>query len=296
MKPAPFEYQAPDTLDAALEILAEHGDEAKLLAGGQSLIPAMNFRLLQPTFLIDINNLTVLDFISAEADGSLRIGGLTRQAAMGKSDVIQAHAPLLHEIIPNIAHPQIRNRGTLGGSLVHADPAAELPVVALALDADITLKSQDRERAISAKDFFLGTFYTDILPSEIVTEVRLGAQPANTGYSFMEVARRKGDYAMMGVAAVVTLDGSGKCLQAKLVYLNAGDGTVVAEAAAKLLLGEMLSEDVFQAAAHTATQEEIDPMGNVHASVEYQRHLAKVLTLRTLEQAHQRAKNGKDPK
>ena len=294
MKPAPFEYQAPDTLDAALDILAEHADDAKVLAGGQSLIPAMNFRLLQPTMLVDINKVSDLDYIEADDDGSVRIGGLTRQASMGSSEVIQKHAPLLHEVIPNIAHPQIRNRGTLGGSLVHADPAAELPVVALALDAEIKVQSKDEERHIAARDFFLGTFYTDIMPNEIVTEVKLMALPDHSGYSFMEVARRKGDYAMMGTAALISLDDAGKCTSAKLVYLNAGDGTVVAEEAANLLVGETPSEEVFQAAAEKASKDEIDPMGNVHASEDYQRHLARVLTQRTLAKAYERAQNGKD--
>ncbi|KAA3645686.1 MAG: xanthine dehydrogenase family protein subunit M [Chloroflexi bacterium] len=294
MKPAPFEYQAPDTLDAALDILAEHGDEAKVLAGGQSLIPAMNFRLLQPTMLVDINAVSTLEYIEADEDGSVRIGGLTRQAAMGKSETVKKHAPLLHEVVPNIAHPQIRNRGTLGGSLVHADPASELPVVALALDAEIKVQSKDAERVVAAQDFFLGTFYTDIMPNEIVTEVKLAAMPDNSGYSFMEVARRKGDYAMMGVAALLTLDESGTCTHAKLVYLNAGDGTIVAQESAQMLVGETPSDDIFTAAAEKASKEEIDPMGNVHTSVDYQRHLARVLTQRSLNQALQRAQNGKD--
>jgi len=294
MKPAPFEYQAPDTLDAALDILAEHADDAKVLAGGQSLIPAMNFRLLQPTMLVDINKISELDYIEVDEDGSVRIGGLTRQANMGSSEVIQKHAPLLHEVVPNIAHPQIRNRGTLGGSLVHADPAAELPVVALALDAEIKVQSKDEERRIAAQDFFLGTFYTDIMPNEIVTEVKLAALPDRSGYSFMEVARRKGDYAMMGTAALISLDDAGKCTSAKLVYLNAGDGTVVAGEAASLLVGETPSEEIFQAAAEKASQDDIDPMGNVHASEDYQRHLAWVLTQRTLTKAYERAQNGKD--
>lgn len=294
MKPAPFEYQAPDTLDAALDILAEHGDEAKVLAGGQSLIPAMNFRLLQPTMLVDINGITSLDYIEADEDGSVRIGGLTRQASMGTSEIIQERAPLLHEVIPNIAHSQIRNRGTLGGSLVHADPAAELPVVALALGAEIHIRSRAEERTVPAQDFFLGTFYTDIMPNEIVTEVKLSAMAQKSGYSFMEIARRKGDYAMMGVAALVMLDEDGKCTHAKLVYLNAGDGTVVADEAAAMLVGERLTNDLATAAAEKASNEEIDPMGNVHASEQYQRHLARVLTQRSLNQAYQRAQNGKD--
>ena len=294
MKPAPFEYKAPDTLDAALDILAEHGDEAKVLAGGQSLIPAMNFRLLQPTMLIDINSISALDYIKSDEDGSVRIGGLARQAVMGNSETIKENVPLLHEVIPNIAHPQIRNRGTLGGSLVHADPAAELPVVALALDAEIKLQSKGEERTAAAQDFFLGTFYTDIMPIEIVTEIKLSALPDKSGYSFMEVARRKGDYAMMGVAALVTLDGAGKCTHAKLVYLNAGDGTVVANEAAGMLVGEKRSDQVISAVAEKAASDEIDPMGNVHASEQYQRHLARVLTHRSLQQAFERAQNGKD--
>lgn len=289
MKPAPFEYLAPNTLEAALAVMAEHGDEAKLLAGGQSLVPAMNFRIFQPGMLVDINRLSELDFIYQTEKGELRIGAMTRHRRLEKDPLVARLAPLLHETVPFIAHLQIRNRGTIGGSLVHADPAAELPVTTLALGARFKVRSADNERWVPVEEFFLGTFYTDLEPDEILVEVSLPPVPPRTGWSFMEISRRSGDYAMMGVAAVIRLDESGVCEGARLVYLNAGDGPVNAKGAAQLLLGNSYSLSLIEASAATAADHEVDPMGSVHASVAYQRHLARVLTLRALNQAFERA-------
>ncbi len=288
MKPAPFEYAAPASLEAALALKARHGDDAKFLAGGQSLIPAMNFRLVQAALLVDVNGLTGLDYVRAEG-GELRLGALTRQRRLERDPLVKQHAPLLHETMPFVAHPQIRNRGTLGGSLAHADPAAELPVIAVALGARIKAASARGERWITADDFFRGLFTTDLADDEMVVEVALPALPRRTGTSFIEFARRRGDYALMGLAAVVTLDEKGVCQQAKLVYLNAGDGPVNARQAAGRLHGEAPSAQVIDAAAALASETEINPMGNVHASPEYQRHLARVLTRRALTQAIGRA-------
>jgi carbon-monoxide dehydrogenase medium subunit len=288
MKPAPFEYAAPASLEAALALKARHGDDAKFLAGGQSLIPAMNFRLVQAALLVDVNSLTGLDYVRAEG-GELRLGALTRQRRLERDPLVKQHAPLLHETMPFVAHPQIRNRGTLGGSLAHADPAAELPVIAVALGARIKAASARGERWITADDFFRGLFTTDLADDEMVVEVALPALPRRTGTSFIEFARRRGDYALMGLAAVVTLDEKGVCQQAKLVYLNAGDGPVNARQAAGRLHGEAPSAQVIDAAAALASDTEINPMGNVHASPEYQRHLARVLTRRALTQAIGRA-------
>jgi carbon-monoxide dehydrogenase medium subunit len=289
MKPAPFEYLVPDSLDATLAILDEHGGEAKLLAGGQSLVPAMNFRLLQPTMLVDLNNLTELNYIQHADGGGLRIGAMTRQSRLEHDPLVAGWAPLLHEAVPHIAHPQIRNRGTLGGSLAHADPAAELPVICVALDARFRIRSQDDERWIPAAEFFYGMFTTDLAFEEILVEVALPLLPANTGWSFLELARRRGDYAMMGVAVVVTLDEANICQYARLVYLNAGDGPVNATTAAELLQGEAASPAVIEAAAVMAAEQEIDPLGGIHTPVAFQRHLAHVLTRRALQQAFDRA-------
>lgn len=288
MKPASFKYLAPDSLAEALALRAEHGDEAKALAGGQSLIPAMNFRVAQPSLLVDLNKISELRYIQREGN-ELRIGAMTTQSAVEHSDLVAKHQPLLFETVPFVAHPQIRNRGTLGGSLAHADPAAEMPVVAIALDARMKAQSKDGERWIPAKQFFQGFFTVDLQPTEYLTEIAYPDQPARTGWCFMEVARRHGDYAMCGVAALVTLDGVGKCEKARLVYLNVGDGPVDAQSAAGMLAGEDLTDDALQAVAEKAAGEDMNPFGSVHASPEYQKHLARVLTRRALKTAHERA-------
>ncbi len=289
MKPASFDYMAPDSLEAALALKTEYGDEAKFLAGGQSLIPAMNFRLAQVALLVDVNNLAELDYIRRADDGELRIGALTRQRRLERDPLVEQYAPLLHEAMPWVAHPQIRNRGTLGGSLAHADPAAELPVIAMALGARVRAQTARGERWIAAEDFFRGLFTTDLAADEMLVEVAWPLLPHRTGTAFIELARRRGDYAMLGVAAVVRLNEGGVCEEARLVYLNAGDGPVDAKRAAGLLKGRKPSAEVFAAAASLAAEQEINPMGSIHASPDYQRHLARVLTGRVLTQAFDRA-------
>jgi carbon-monoxide dehydrogenase medium subunit len=290
MKPAAFDYAAPANLAEALALKAEHGDEAKFLAGGQSLVPAMNFRLVQAAWLIDLNGLAELDFIRPGPDGELRLGAMTRQRRLERDPLVAGRAPLLHEALPWVAHPQIRNRGTLGGSLVHADPAAELPVVALALEARLRAQSAGGERWIPAGEFFQGLFTTALTPDELLAEVALPALPARTGCAFTEFARRRGDYALMGVAAVIGLDAAGAIQAARLVYLNAGEGPVLAPQAAAALVGQPPSPAGVDAAAHLAAETEIAPSGNVHATPAYQRHLAVVLTRRAVHSAVERAR------
>lgn len=288
MKPAPFEYHAPTSLEQALEFKARYGDDAKLLAGGQSLVPAMNFRIMQPGMLVDLNRMDELSYIH-EAGDVIRIGSMARERHLEFDALIEKHAPLLHEAVPFIAHPQIRNRGTIGGSIVNADPAAELPVLMLALSARLKAKNVSAERWIDARDFFVGMFTTALEPDEILVEIEVPFMPTNTGWSFMEVAPRAGDYALMGVAVQVMLDETGKCQQAKLVYLNAGEGPIDAQEAAQLLQGETITDALMEDVALHASEKEITPFGNVHTSPEFQRHLAKVLTKKTLKQAIQRA-------
>lgn len=288
MKPAPFEYHVPDSLEQALDLMSQHADDAKILAGGQSLVPAMNFRIAQPSMLIDLNRVEELNYIHEDGD-VLRVGAMTRERQLEFDLLIKKHTPLLHEAAPNIAHPQIRNRGTIGGSIVNADPAAELPVLMLALDARLKAQNTSGERWIGAMDFFLGMFTTALEPDEILVEIELPFMPARTGWSFMEVAPRAGDYALMGVAVSVTLDESDICNRAKLVYLNAGDGPVDAKDAAQSLVGEKLDDKLFESAAVMASEKEITPYGNIHASPEFQSHLANVLTQKALKQALQRA-------
>jgi len=288
VKPAPFEYHAPDSLAQALELMSQYADAAKILAGGQSLVPAMNFRVVQPSVLIDLNRVAELSYVH-EADNVLHIGAMTRERQLEFNPLISSWAPLLAEAAPHIAHPQIRNRGTIGGSIVNADPAAELPVLMLALSARLKAKSVSGERWIDAQDFFMGMFTTALEPDEILIAIELPASPLRTGWSFMEVAPRAGDYALMGVAALITLDENGKCEQARLVYLNAGEGPVEAKEAIQLLEGEMLNDQLIESVASTASGKDIHPFGNIHASAEFQRHLANVLTKKALKQSMQRA-------
>jgi carbon-monoxide dehydrogenase medium subunit len=293
MKPAPFEYFAPDSLEAALELKSQYGDEAKALAGGQSLIPAMNFRVAQPSILIDLNRVSDLRYI--HKNGTLRIGSMTIQSAAEHDPLVAAHTPLLHEAIPNIAHSQIRNRGTIGGSIAHADPASELPVVCLALDARMHAKSKSNDRWIHSKEFFAGMFTTSLQPDEFLIEIEFPHMAANTGYAFMEVARRHGDYAMAGLAALFSLDEDGNCRTARLVYLNVGDGPVEAHEAETSLIGKKPSDEVFKEAGLIASQKDISPFGNVHASADFQRHLSAVLTERALAKALERARFSRVP-
>jgi len=288
VKPAPFRYFAPATLVEALALVAEYGDEAKVLAGGQSLIPTMNFRLAQPGVLIDLNNITELFFVQPNNDGGLRIGAMTRQRTIEREPLIAERAPLLHATMPHIAHVQIRNRGTIGGSLAHADPAAELPAVAVALDAQLRMQNQSSERWIAARDFYVGLFTTDLAPDEILVEIAIPPMPAHTGWSIQEFARRRGDYAIVGVAAIVTLDEVGQCSAARLVLLSVGEGPVTAHQAMAMLLGERPTASLIQAAAQTAAMVDIDPNQDIHASVAYRRHLAQVLSQKALTQAFQR--------
>lgn len=285
MKPAPFEYMSPTILDAALTTLHEHGYDAKLLAGGQSLVPMMNFRLAQPALLVDLNTVAGLDGVQKTADSHLHLGSMVRQRQLERDPLIAQTAPLLHQTMPYIAHPQIRNRGTLGGSLAHADPAAELPVIMVALQARLCLQKKGSQRWVNAADFFTGIFVTALDADEMLTEVVIPPLPPRTGYAFLEMSRRHGDYAQAGVAALVTMDEKGYCTWARLVYLNAGEVPMVAEKAANMLVGKRPSADLFTAAAHTASQEEIDPASDIHATAAYKRHLADVLTVRALKKA-----------
>lgn len=295
MKPAAFEYRVPRSLDEALELVQQHGSEAKLLAGGQSLVPAMNFRVAQPAMLIDLNRVQELAYIQADGQSALRIGAMTRERQLEFDPSVPAWAPLLAEAMPHVAHPQIRNRGTLGGSLVNADPAAELPVIMVALGARLKVRSTEGERWVAAQDFFLGMFSTDLAPEEILVEVELPPMPPRTGWSFLEVAPRHGDYALMGLAALVTLDAGGRIQNARLVYLNAGDGPVVAPQAAQALSGQAVTDAAIAEAAELASRQEIEPIGNLHATPEFQRHLAGVLTRRALREACKRAGDGGQP-
>jgi len=290
MKPAPFRYAAAQSLEHALALKAEAGEEARFLAGGQSLIPAMNFRLAQPAMLIDLNPLDELDYIRVD-HGVIRIGARTRYSKVEHATEVARWQPLLAEVLPNIAHPQIRNRGTLCGNLAHADPASELPAVMLAAGARMHARSATAERWIPAAEFFLNLFETALMPDEMLVEIELPALPARSGTAFIEVARRPGDYAMAGVAASLSLDADGRCSAARIALCNAGPTPMAASNAANMLIGSDLGAEVIAAAAAQA-QQEVEPNGNVHCTPDYQRHLAGVLTRRALTTAAARARTG----
>lgn len=285
MKPAAFEYQAPRTIDLALALLAEHGDDAKLLAGGQSLIPTMNFRLAQPTMLIDLGRVEGLAGIRRAGDGGVVIGAMTRQRDVEQSKLIAERAPLLAETMPWIAHPQIRNQGTFGGSIAHADPSAELPAVAVALGATMTVQSTRGTRRIAATDFFTDLFATALEPDELLVDIALPPLPERSGWAFEEVARRRGDYALFGVAVMLTFDRAGKIESAEIVDLSVGEGPVEALGAARMLLGETPSDELLRAASERAAMEDIDPPADIHASKPYRRQLARAMTRRALARA-----------
>ena len=289
MKPAPFDYYAPATVEQALAHLAEHGDEAKVLAGGQSLVPMMNFRLVQPSVLVDLNRIPDLAYIRPAKDGGLVIGALTRHYQVEMDPLVAARMPLLHEAVPKIGYPQIRRRGTMGGSLSHADPSAELVTVSVALNGRFRLRGPKGERLIPAQDFFVGLFTTVLQPDELLVEVALPPLPARTGGSFMEVARRSHDFALVGVAAVVSLDDKDIIRRARIVFLSAGDRPMEARRAADALIGQAPTPEAIRAAAEAAASDEIDPSSDIHATAEFRRHLAKVLAGRALDQACRRA-------
>lgn len=288
MKPAPFDYHAPTRLEDALQLLAEHGSDAKPLAGGQSLVPAMNFRLAQPAVLVDLNGVAKLAHVTWERDGGLRLGAMTRQRVLERDRLVADQAPLLAEAAPHIAHEQIRNRGTIGGSLAHADPASELPAVMVALGARFRVRSLAGERWVPAADFFVGLFTTVLEPGELLVEVEVPPRPVGAGWGFEEAARRHGDYALAGVAAQVELAGDGRCSEARVVLFGVGEGPTSSPAARDALLGVKATDAVVRAAA-AAVERDIEPSSDIHASAAYRRHLAQVLTRRALSRAFARA-------
>jgi CO/xanthine dehydrogenase FAD-binding subunit len=286
VKPSEFAYHRPASLPDALALLGAHAG-AKPLAGGQSLIPAMNFRLAAPAALVDLNQLTELSGIAESADGGLVIGAMTRHSAVERSPLVRARAPLLSFAMPSIAHSQIRSRGTLGGSLAHADPAAELPAVVVALDARLVIESTRGSRMIPAPEFFTGLFATALEPGELITRVEIPPALPGSGAAFLELARRHGDYALVGVAVVVTRD-AGRVGGARIVLFSVGEGPVRAGAAERTLIGGAGDAAAIRAAA-LAVQQDIDPPSDIHASAAYRRQLATVLTGRALTAAFERA-------
>jgi aerobic carbon-monoxide dehydrogenase medium subunit len=286
MKLPSFDYEAPETVSEAVELLGEHLDEASVLAGGQSLIPLLALRLAHPAVLIDINGVDGLSGVST-TDGQVVIGAMTREYVAEESATVAVAVPLLAAALPLIGHEAIRSRGTIGGSLAHADPAAELPAVARALDAEFVVRSASGERVIAATDWFEGYLTTSRRPDELLVEVRFPAAGRGTGISFQEVARRHGDFAVVGLAASLTLS-DGAISDARLAFSGVSDVPVRAAGAEDLLVGERPSADLFDEAARRAT-EDIDPPADLHGSSDYRKKVAAALVRRGLRAAAENA-------
>jgi aerobic carbon-monoxide dehydrogenase medium subunit len=287
MKPARFEHLLPTTLDDALAMLAEHMPDARPLAGGQSLVPMMNFRLARPAVLVDLNKIPELAYIR-DADDHLAIGAMTRERAIENSDLVRAASPLLHDATLNIAHLPIRSRGTIGGSISNADPAAEYPATVLALDATLVARSVRGAREIPAAAFFDGVMTTTLAPDEILAEIRVPTAPPGSGGAFVEIARRHGDFALAGVAAQITLDG-GTVTDIRLAACGVGPGPIRLTAAENILRAGGLT-DAALAEAGRAAAAAADPDGDVHATAAYRRKLAGIMTRRAVEKAAGRAR------
>jgi carbon-monoxide dehydrogenase medium subunit len=287
--PGPFDYYAPKTLDEAVALLAEHGDDAKILAGGHSLIPAMRFRLAVPEILVDINRIPDLEYVREE-NGYLAIGGLTRESALEESAVVKEKYPLLFETAKVIADPLVRNLATVGGNLAHADPANDHPATMLAYDAEIVARGPDGSRTIPIDQFFVGLFENSLKSDEILTEIRIPAPPPGSGGAYVKLERKVGDYAVSAAAAQLTLEGD--TVNAVRVGLtNVNPVPFRATNAEAELIGKAATEEVFEAAGQAAAAE-CDPSADLRGSVEYKRDLTRVLTKRALRRATRRAKGG----
>jgi aerobic carbon-monoxide dehydrogenase medium subunit len=284
VKPPPFRYADPATLEEALDLLARHGPDAKVLAGGQSLMPLLNFRLARPAHVIDVNRLDALAAIAPAADGGLRLGALARQRALERSALVRDRCPLLAQALAFVGHPQIRARGTLGGSLAHADPAAELPATMIALEARLTLRRAGGERTVAAEDFWVGLLTTALGHDELLTEIALPPWPARTGSGVREVAKRHGDFALGGVAATLTLDAQGRVARARLVGFGVGPVPMRLADAERSLVGGAPTPTAFAEAGRLASAA-VDPADDIHASAAYRTRLAGVLTMRALTDA-----------
>ena len=287
MKPPAFEYVAVASTEEAVAQLAAHGDDARLLAGGQSLMPILNMRLATPGRLVDLNRVRTLSYI-VERAGGVAIGAMTRQRTVERSEFVAAAVPLLAEALPWVGHTAIRNRGTIGGSLAHADPAAELPAVAVCLDARLTLRGPAGERTLAAREFFRGYLTTALAPTELLAEVWFPSALPGTGAAWIEFARRYGDYALVGVAAVVTLEGS-TVRRASLAVTGVDGVPVRAVDAERLLIGAPLSAESMAAAAESVRRT-LEPQDDIHATAAYRRHLAGILIVRALTRAGDRAR------
>jgi carbon-monoxide dehydrogenase medium subunit len=289
MIPGAFDYLAPESLDEAIAALAQNGDDAKILAGGQSLIPAMRFRLASPTVLIDINKLTALDYLHDQT-GYLAIGALTRETTLEESATLARAYPLLSDAAHVIADPLVRNRATVGGNIAHADPANDHPAVMLAYNAQVVARGPKGERVIPIDEFFVSLFETSLVHDELVTEIRIPKPQANSGGAYLKIERKVGDYAVSAVAVQLTMSGP-TCTAARIALTNVSPVPMRALNAEQALIGQSLSEDVLEAVGRAAAAE-CDPSNDLRGTVEYKRDLTRVLTKRAIRQAAQRAAGG----
>lgn len=282
MKPPPFEYHDPRDLDEAIAVLASHGEDGKVLAGGQSLVPLLNFRLAYPDHIIDVNRVGGLDYV-LRRDGTLRVGAMTRQATVERSPLVTNDWRLIKQALEFVAHPQIRNRGTFGGSVAHADPAAELPVACAALQAKMHVRSSRGTRTIDWNDFFLTHLTTSMEADELLTEVEFPALPAGAKTAFEEYARRHGDFALGGAAVVLDMDGE-TCKEARIALLGASDTPVRAEEAERLLAGARIGQDSATEAGNVVSAS-VSPTGDIHGSAEYRARLIGTMVRRAILKA-----------
>ena len=287
MKPAAFDYVLADSIEMAVRSLADSGGDAKIIAGGQSLVPMLNFRLLRPSILVDINRIPGLAFIE-EDDRAIRIGALTRHHQLETSPVSAKHLPVLSAAMTHVAHLAIRNRGTIGGSLSHADPAAELPMMAMLLDAEFAIASRSDRRTVNARDFFLDALTVDLGDDDILAEIVLPKLPPDTGWGFEEVSRRSGDFALAAVAVALTVSG-GAVSEARIALTGVGKTAIRAAEAEALLVGSPLDPKVLEQVSG-AVRAGVEPDTDLHASADYRRHLAGVLAGRAVTAAWRRAR------
>jgi aerobic carbon-monoxide dehydrogenase medium subunit len=283
VKPPRFEYAAPSSLDEALALKAEHGGDAVVLAGGQSLVPLLNLRMAFPEIVIDLGRVAELSGIR-QLNGDVAVGAMTRQRELERSELVAERCLLATRAVAHVGHVTIRNRGTVGGSIAHADPAAELPAVALAADAELVARSTRGERTIPAGEFFRGVFSTALEPDELLVEVRFPGAPPSTGAGFVELARRHGDFALVGVGASVTRDGDGSIADARLVFIGVGATPMRASEAEAMLRGQSPEPALLADAARHAA-ERLDPGSDAHASGAYRRRVAATLAERALKEA-----------
>ncbi len=293
MKPVNFDYYAPTSVEEALDTLAELGYNGKVLAGGQSLIAAMNFRMARPGALVDLNNIPELSYIKPTPEGGLAIGTMTRVYAVEHSPEVAKRFPLLPEVAKFIAHPQIRRRGTFGGAIAHADPAGQLPSISMVMNMKCLIKGKGKEdRWVDAPDLIIGPFMTVIEPDEMLAEVVINPLPARTGARYEQVSRQNGGYAQAADASIVTLDEKDNCKDVRMILMGVGELPILSTKASEILVGNKPTKEAIEAVAEEAAASEIEPATDLHGTAEYRRSITRVLIVRSLTEAFARSVKG----